>query len=208
MTDKRIVGDIERLTKTIHELFTTIAPDLQGVDAYRYQRNISGGVQEYMEAVLFKYYLETQRVMGYEMAQASIPAAVLVGDADGQADGDGVRVMLTFEDYVLGLLDVTGELMRFAITTLATTGAVPGAGSESGSILADMQALRSALEGVDVGRNYALSKDFEAKLRVTRQSVEKVENGVYGMIVRGKERPPGWTPDLTGPKDSEQIESY
>ena len=62
------------------------------------------------------------------------------------------------------------------------------------------------MEALDVHGNYVLGKDFEGKLKVTRQSVEKVENGVYGVIVRGRERPPGWMPDVS--ERREEQESY
>lgn len=158
----------------INDLFNGVAADLKGINAYRYQRNISGGIQEYMEAILFLRYLETQTVMSYEEAAAQMP-------------GD---VMLTYEDHVLGLFDTTGEMMRFAVTHLATHGELPGA-EGSQSILADMQNLRSALDLLNIHGSYGLAKDFESKMKVTRASVEKVENGVYSMIVRGKEKPPG-----------------
>ncbi|EXJ96026.1 hypothetical protein A1O1_01152 [Capronia coronata CBS 617.96] len=191
-----ISKQITPMHSTIQDLLQTIVPDLQGINAYRYRNNITGGIQEFMEAVIFQHYLTTQRVMTFEEAAAQLPEGLT----------------LTYEDYVLGLFDTTGELMRFAITYMATNGRLPG--SEMGSksnILTDMQLLRSELEALDVGGSYGLSKDFWQKLRTTRASIEKVENGVYSMIVRGKERPKGWRPDVSltdGPREADQVESY
>lgn len=151
-----------------------------------------------MEAVTFQYYLETQRIMQFDEAAAALPKGI----------------MLTYEDYALGLFDMTGELMRFAITYMATHGklpAKPGADLSQSSILADMQDLRNALEGIDPGKNYHLAKEFDSKLKTTRNSVEKVENSVYQMIVRGRERPKGWRPDITSTDtrgDGDAVESY
>lgn len=169
---------------TIRTLLESIVSDLQGIRTYRYQNNITGGIQEFMEAVTFQHYLETQRIMKFEEAAATLPRGI----------------MLTYEDYALGLFDMTGELMRFAITYMATHGNLPtkpGADLSQSSILTDMQDLRNALEVIDPGKNYHLAKEFDSKLKTTRSSVEKVENGVYQMIVRGKERPKGWRPDIT-----------
>jgi len=183
---------------TIQNLLQSIVPDLQGINANRYRGNISGGMQEFMEAVLFQHYLETQRLMSFEDAARQMP--------------DGIA--LTYEDYALGLFDMTGELMRFAISYMAMNGQLPGTtaeGREKSSILTDMQALRSELEGLDAIGSYSLSKDFWQKLKTTRTSIEKVENGVYSMIVRGKERPKGWRPDTSAadaPREAEQVESY
>src|SRR5690242_8612702 len=95
---------------TIRDLLSGVVVDLQGINAHRYSGQISGGVQEFMEAVLFQHYLETQRIMTYEEAAKTLPEGV----------------MLTYEDYVLGVFDMTGELMRFTVTYLATNGKVPG----------------------------------------------------------------------------------
>lgn len=181
---------------TIRDLLQSVVKDLQGINAYRYRNNITGGIQEFMEAVLFQHYLTTQRLMTFEEAALQLPEGLL----------------LTYEDYLLGVFDMTGELMRFAITYMATNGQLPGSGEGSNaSILADMQLLRGELEGLDPSGSYVLTKDFGQKLRTTRTSTEKVENGVYSMIVRGKERPKGWRPDTSlsdGLRDADQVESH
>lgn len=186
---------------TIRDLLQSVVPDLQGLNAQRYRGNISGGIQEYMEAVLFHHYLEHRTLMSFEDAQGHLP--------------DGV--LLTYEDYALGVFDMTGELMRFAITYLATNGQLPGVsggdgsdgrGESEGSILADLQRLRSELEQLDASGSYSLNKEFAMKMKTTRASVEKVENGVYSMIVRGKERPKGWRPDLGEDRERTEVESY
>lgn len=46
------------------------------------------------------------------------------------------------------------------------------------------------LEGMNTRDHLDLEK-FERKLRVTKQSVKKVENSVYSMLIRGKKRPKG-----------------
>lgn len=81
--------------------------------------------------------------MIHEVAQRKIP--------------DGV--LLTEEDYLLGLFDMTGELMRYGITGIAT-GRLPSEGGyeehdgkgKSG-ILTDLRALRVGLESLDFQRS-------------------------------------------------------
>ena len=53
-----------------------------------------------------------------------------------------------------------------------------------------------------------LKRDTEQKMQVMRQSVEKVEGAIYGLVVRGSERPKGWVPDLGGDAGREAVESY
>ncbi|KAB8302740.1 hypothetical protein EYC80_006093 [Monilinia laxa] len=180
----------ERLAK-INDLFTSISPDLTGINSWRYQRQISGGIQEYMEAVSFSHYLTEQSLIPLSTAQSSLP--------------EGIN--LTGDDYVLGIFDLVGEMMRFAITRMATNGELPGKGERT--ILADLRDIRMRFEELNTTRcgNVGLGRDVEKKMEVMRTCVEKVERGVYGMIVRGRERPKGWVMDIPDEVKG-SVESY
>lgn len=151
------------------------------MNAQRYQRNISGGLQELMEALAFRHYLVTGTLLSYTAAAAD---PVLAG------------IELTVADYILGIFDFVGEVMRFAITMVALAG---GEGGDAHRILLDLRRLREEFEGVDTmhreGGSY-IGKDVDRKMVVMKQCVEKVENAVYGVIVRGSERPKGWVPEM------------
>lgn len=176
---------------SIKTLFESIAPDLQGINSWRYQRQISPGIQEFMEAVSFDYYLQNQKLITLEEAKTKV-------------EGD---IELTSDDYVLGLFDMVGELMRFAITTIATSGSLPGSDKSNSeiqrNIVVDLRSLRSSFESLDTsGGAMGMGKDVEKKMEVMKTCVEKVEYAAYGMIVRGKERPSGWV------SDAPSVESY
>lgn len=136
---------------------------------------------------------------------------------------------LGFEDYVLGIYDMTGELMRFAITAMAMSGELPrpvavpaGAISDGGeamevdsasasassqrTILTDLRQLRSALESLNTSATGPFGKEADKKADVMRQSVEKVERALYGLTVRGAERPKGWMPDLSEGSRAVEVE--
>lgn len=190
----------------IHENFNRISSDLQGVNFHRYERNITGGIQEYMEALSFQHYLETQNLITPEQASVKLQSF---------AD-EGTKLQVTPSDYVLGLFDMTGELMRFAITTMATVGALPGAAlgdtvsaeslkpgeAQWRHVLHDLQELRARLETLD-----ASFYQYEKKLEVTQTSVSKVEKALYGLVVRGSERPKGWMPDVSGSREHADAEN-
>lgn len=126
-------------------------------------------------------------------------------------DATGVGVELSVEDYILGVYDMTGELMKFAITAMATSGTLPtpstssdapqkveadaDVASDKRNVLTDLRELRSALEALDPGLG-PFAKEAEKKMEVMRSSVEKVERALYGLTVRGAERPKGWMPDV------------
>ncbi|MCJ1279051.1 hypothetical protein MMC21_006873 [Puttea exsequens] len=194
----KVAKENEPRQKQICDLFTSIAPDLQGINAWRYQRNISGGLQEYVEAMSFQHYLENQVLITYAEAQSILPHGIL----------------LTEDDYILGLFDMVGELMRFAITTMATTGALPRGmifdGMLGRDVLTDLRGLRTCFESLDTmaaGGNTFLKRDIDKKMEVMRTCVEKVENAMYGMIIRGRERPKGWVPDLDE-EERREVVSY
>ncbi|KAI4138074.1 MAG: hypothetical protein LQ341_004825 [Variospora aurantia] len=194
--------EINDRSDTIKELFTSVGPDLQGLNAWRYQRQISSGCQEFVEAISFQHYLETQNLITHHEAQDMIPGGV----------------ELTADDYVLGLFDLTGELMRFGITSMATSGTLPRGpgndGNDGRDILVDLRSFRISFESLDTSFSLTdwspLKRDLVKKIDIMRQSVEKVENAVYGMIIRGRERPKGWVPDINeGPeRGREPVESY
>ncbi len=140
---------------TISTQFASISRDLQGLNAYRYARQISGGCQEYVEAASFEHYLKTASILLYEDAASQMRSL----------DADGPGVELSPEDYLLGIYDMTGELMKFAITAMATSGSLPAIKSEGlvetgdeaaatdtqRNILTDMRSLRAALESLNPG---------------------------------------------------------
>ncbi|PGG96922.1 hypothetical protein AJ79_09401 [Helicocarpus griseus UAMH5409] len=177
----------DRLSQ-IRSHFASIVPDLTGINAHRYQWQTSGGIQEYIEAITFQHYIETQRSMSLEDVAKTLPEGILVTEAD----------------YILGIFDLTGEMMRFAITNMSG-GSEQDKGSGKDGILVDMRQLRAMFESINVPRGHSLNRDFGKKLDVMQSSVEKVEKAAYGLLVRGSERPGGWMPDLSGPAE---VESY
>ncbi|KAI9799916.1 MAG: hypothetical protein M1833_003838 [Piccolia ochrophora] len=181
--------------RSIEDLFDSISPDLQGLNIWRYQRQVSNGVQEFIEAVSFQYYLEKEALISLREAADRMPH----------------QVQLTTEDYILGVSDLTGELMRFAITTMASRGSIStdppvktdasdrvGPIDRKPSILIDLQSMRTYYESLDGASPSLLRSGFEKKLEVMGASVDKVEASAYNMMIRGCERPKGWVPHVDG----------
>lgn len=199
---------------TISTSYASISHDLQNLNAHRYARQISGGHQEYIEAASFEHYLTTGSLLTYEDAIAKVRAL----------DSEGPGVGLGYEDYVLGIYDMTGELMRFSITAMAMNGALPtptptptassndameldsASAPSQRTILTDLRQLRSALESLNTSATGPFGKEADKKADVMRQSVEKVERALYGLTVRGAERPKGWMPDLSEGSRAVEVE--
>jgi hypothetical protein len=214
----------------IEKQYKSIAADLQGLNTYRYAYNITGGNQEFMEALSFQHYLETQSLIAYDEAQSKLSAM----------SGEAGKVSLSLEDYVLGICDMTGELMRFSVTSMATHGNLPSGKQTPNkkikldtdhddpsdkmdldeklpepqdeqkprTVLDDLRAIRLQLEMFEApgGSKFALDLK-KTKMPVMRECVDKVEKALYGLTVRGSERPKGWVPDKGGERRAE-VESY
>ena len=86
--------------------------------------------------------------------------------------------------------------MRLAITIIATTPLdKEGHGVKTPKVLDDLREMRAFFDSLDTR---GVGKEVEKKMEVMRTCVEKVEGAVYGMSVRGRERPVGWMPDVSG----------
>lgn len=197
-----ITKDTDAKFAQIRTLFDAVVSEMDPLNTHRYQRNISPAIEEFIEAVSFAHYLQHQELISIDAIRAKLPAEILVTD----------------EDYAMGLFDLTGEIMRFAVTSLSTgnmaaegdgdgmaaTGGGPKLPSSQAGLVSDIQQIRSNFEAISVPRRHDVFRDYPKKTEVMQNSVEKVERAAYGILVRGSERPAGWTPDVS----TVQVESY
>lgn len=139
-------------------------------------------LEEFVEAISFSHYLQHQKLLSPSQAQDALPA----------------DIALTAPDYLFGIFDLTGEMMRFATAVTALSGSMPGSSSKSSTdnrtILNDLQDVSSMLQICPPagGKPSVYAK----KLDIMIEQVRKVERVGYGITVRGNERPKGWMPDM------------
>jgi predicted translin family RNA/ssDNA-binding protein len=175
-----IQKDIDTRLAEISKLLVSIAPDLQSLNHHRYSGSLRC-LEELIEALSFMHYLRNQTLITVDETQAAVPA----------------EVAITHNDYMYGVFDLFGELMRFATVTTAQTGKLVGgreddSDEERRNILSDIHELGCAYELLpDMP-----GKDYRSKMTAMRQSIRKVEMLGYGIVVRGSERPKGWVPDM------------
>ncbi|OIW28077.1 Translin [Coniochaeta ligniaria NRRL 30616] len=224
-----IKKDMEARLDQISKLLASIARETQGINRYRYSNNLSC-MEELVEALTFAHYLRTQSLVSYDELSAEIESlaqrgatpeddAVVKAQPDAnmpeitpsessQATAGTVEdpvVSITVQDYIYGVFDLTGEMMRFATTSTALTRSLATADGDDASarprtILQDMQDLRSFVEMLPQSKG----RSWTQKLQVLRQSVRKVELIGYGMVVRGGERAKGWVPDAEVDADPDE----
>ncbi|GJE87756.1 translin-associated factor-X domain-containing protein [Phanerochaete sordida] len=171
------VGDRSRALKAaskgreklreVQGMFANVRHELTGDRFWRYQRQVSPGLQEYIEALSFAHYLETGKLIGYEEVQKSL------------SDDQGAPYFpLPLEDYLLGLSDLTGELMRYAISAISRR----GGRTKAQDVCVFVRNCRADFE---VWTPYF--KDLRKKQNVTSQSLEKIEDAAYAIMVRSSE---------------------
>ncbi|KAJ4291459.1 hypothetical protein N0V88_006055 [Collariella sp. IMI 366227] len=222
-----IQSEVDARLVDISKLLAAIAPEIQGINRYRYARSLMC-LEELVEALTFAHYLRTQTLVSHDemnpviedltrkgataedqvMADAADTAGTTISNPTAAAaPTSSPTVSLTQDDYLYGVFDLTGEMMRFATTSTALTGTMasgvqsfdnPAAEKDEQprTIVHDMHELGTFFEMLPVGRGNRYQ--WEKKLEVTRQSVQKVERLGYDRIIRGAERPKGWIPDLSG----------
>ncbi|KAG0273936.1 hypothetical protein BGZ95_010261 [Linnemannia exigua] len=278
---------------TVLKLFHRIAIDLQGCNYHRYQRSVSGPMQEYIEAMTLEYYLVHGKLMPKSALEAHLvfattpeqltnPDLIIAigqfGSEGGRSGGGGggggqrgkfnkdnrkgpfnkdrkdapkkptnpvpasststsaaenspstapsspmiveadqtvsttisqlpasstttvqLTLEVTDEDYLLGIADLTGELMRLAINTLGQS-LMPTTPQENDGqtarllspeqrvqhILRFLRDIKSGFDGLSLTKMSPISK----KMGVLRQSLQKIEIACYNVKVRGAEYPP------------------
>ncbi|KAJ2920351.1 hypothetical protein MD484_g93, partial [Candolleomyces efflorescens] len=153
--------------KEVQSIYATLGPELQGDQFWKHERQVSPGLQEYIEALSFAYYLEHGSLIPFADVQRS------VSDSSGNP-----YFPLTVSDYLLGLSDLTGELMRFAISGLSRK----GGRKKALGVCAFVRSCKSDFE-LFTPHIYELRK----KQAVTANSLEKIEDTVYAIVVRSSE---------------------
>lgn len=163
-----------------------IAEELRGEDIYQFHRAFTPGIQEYVEAVSFLHYIRHRSLISLEEINARLVFVKAEKvDPKGSADAlpPGAQV-LTFQvtpsDYLLGVADLTGELMRLCISSVGN--------GDIDTPFQLSQFLRQIHDGFSYIGNtgpYEVSK----KLHTLRQSLGKVEDACYTLRVRGSEIP-------------------
>ena len=95
-----------------------MAEELSSQDDYQFLRAYSPGLQEWVEALSFYHFLTTNKIISYQQTQAELRFKL---PAKEETEGElEASVTIPQSEYVLGLADLTGELMRNAINALGS----------------------------------------------------------------------------------------
>lgn len=100
-----------RLNTLVQKNFKTIAQELEFQDPYLYLRAYTAGLQEFIEALVFYLYLRKNTITTW--------SDVNKGFSYQEEDTDkAVTLLFPQVEFILGIADFTGELMRKCINSL------------------------------------------------------------------------------------------
>ncbi|BEI92687.1 uncharacterized protein CcaverHIS019_0503150 [Cutaneotrichosporon cavernicola] len=160
--------------REIHKNFAAIAAELAAGSAeedagaenfWKFNRQVSPGLEEYIEGYSFLYYLETGDLVSLPDLQKA-----LVSEETGEN-----LVVITPEDYILGMSDLTGELMRYATNALST-----GDHNTPLAVCNFVRVVKTLFDGIAPSVLFKLKKKQEE----TTRSLEKIEKVCYALRLR------------------------
>ncbi|CAH0584031.1 unnamed protein product [Chrysodeixis includens] len=187
----------DRIQKLLNGPIKSIGIELEYSPAYLHLRAVTSGFQEFVEARTMFSIMATGQIITFPEVQKELEFVVTENDEQRK-----VVTMITDNDYMLGLADLTGELMRKAINSVST--------GESEDCIQACQVVRDLYTGyLGITNNRHLLR----KLTTTRTNVNKVEMAVYALRVRGSGpglmaagNPPA--PDIDAPAGLSDDEGY
>lgn len=165
LSKEKKINDAEGQVCKIMTLFEKIDKELKGEDQYRFTKAYKNGVQEFTEAISLLYFMKTGNLISY-----SDFLELYIKDLED--------ILITHFDYMLGIADLTGELMRMSINAVAN--------GEKDELLKGCEMLKLIYH--EFVRFTSFGWEFSRKIEVMKNSMDKVENACYLMSVRGSEK--------------------
>lgn len=148
------------------------------------------GLQEYIEALSLHHYLKHRKLVELDYVEKQLSFSKSTANSDQKdeetKDSDIICVHIPPIEYLLGVADLTGEVMRLAVNSV-------GAGNLK-TPFEVCKFLRTMLSGFSAAGN--VSRDFNRKVYTLRQSLTKVENVCYTLQIRGSEIPKTMLKDM------------
>lgn len=153
------------------DLATTVV-EIGSQDVWRHKSSWSGGVQEYIEAVSFLHFVQTGELLS--MAQA---AREMISNIESDP------FPLHLDDYLAGIADLSGELMRTCVSAAGTN--KPDVARQTCAFVRQLHAQFAVLAAGGGG-----GRDMGKKCDVMQDSLKKMEQACFQLKLRESEAIP------------------
>lgn len=185
---EEILIESEVKLDVVRQKILQVAQELSGEDMHQFHRAITTGLQEYVEAVSFQHFIKTRSLISMDEINKQLVFTTEDSGKENKTPSSDAqekqlvtwKLKVTPVDYLLGVADLTGELMRMCINSVGN--------GDIDTPFEVSQFLRQVYDGFSFIGNtgpYEVSK----KLYTLKQSLAKVENACYALKVRGSEIP-------------------
>lgn len=186
-----VLSEAETRLKEGAQILKSITKELQSeLDPLKYHAAYTSGIQEYIEALSFYVFLKEKRLITPDETKAWLTfqegkenCSNDVTSAESKQNFSAESVIefpLSISDYLLGVADLTGELMRLCINAT-------GNGNLELPFFI-VQVMRD-IYCCYLNLGYTSVKELPTKLKTLKNSLFKVENVCYNIKVRGSEVP-------------------
>ncbi|WVZ71683.1 hypothetical protein U9M48_020238 [Paspalum notatum var. saurae] len=187
MNSKKVIFQVHRISKVnkdevlskaendlaavVNQYIAKLVKELQGTDFWKLRRAYTFGVQEYVEAATLCRFCKTGTLLSLAEINDSLLAL---------SDQSVEPLQLNVLDYLLGVADLSGELMRLAIGRISD-GEVEYAKTICAFVRDIYRELTLVVPLMDD------NSEMKKKMEVMLQSVVKIENACFSVHVRGSE---------------------
>ncbi|KAK6921863.1 Translin family [Dillenia turbinata] len=168
---EEVLGKAEKDLSAVTDQFVSrLVKELQGSDFWKLRRAYSPGVQEYVEAATLCEFCKSGGLLTLNEINATL---LPLSDTGLEA------FQINLSDYLLGLADLTGELMRLAI------GRISDGEVDFAKIICKF--VRDIYRELTLFPNIDDGSDMKTKMDTMLQSLIKIENACFSIHVRGSE---------------------
>lgn len=185
-----VIGEVEIKVSSLSKKWYNLATELKNTDPRMFLRAYSPGLQEYIEAMALLHYLRSESKFKIEsIRQCLIPLHVIKSHLSFMCENssDSMAVSIPPVEFLLGIADTTGEIMRLCINAAAKATS-PSSKNQVFKLCAFIRVLYEMFTTFPtiVNDPYA-RKNLHAKLDVMRSSLQKVEECCYQLGIRDSE---------------------
>ncbi|KAG0724066.1 Translin-associated protein X [Chionoecetes opilio] len=177
-------------------LMKHIAMELRDEEPHQFVNAYTAGIQEYVEALSFHYFLMTGTIISHSETQKRVTFGAEAGD---QIDVVPLSVLLQPKEYILGIADLTGELMRFCIKCVST--------GDFDKCYKICDILKT-MHGGFLSLGYIPAKELYHKMVVFKSSLHKVEEACYSLQLRKSEVPAEMLSDVFAMYDADENHAH
>ncbi|KAF8021373.1 hypothetical protein BT93_G1725 [Corymbia citriodora subsp. variegata] len=187
MNSKKVIFQVHRISKNkkeevlekaykdlaavMNQYVARLVKELKGSDFWKLRRAYSPGIQEYVEAATLCRFCKSGTLLSLEEMNASFSSL---------SNPSQEPLQINILDYILGLADLTGELMRLAIGRISD-GELQYAEKICTFVREIHRELTLLVPHMDE------PSDMKTKMETMLQSVIKIENACFSVHVRGSE---------------------